>query len=86
MRSLSFIDNFKINYIDALENALKRNQYYGDLYSYNKNYAIYTKNYDIYKTKINNYNTHLNNFKAEVTKFNLILKAFYPTKAQIQSK
>ena len=82
----SEIDNFKINYIDALENALKRNQYYGDLYSYNKNYAIYTKNYDIYKTKINNYNTHLNNFKAEVTKFNLILKAFYPTKAQIQSK
>jgi len=80
------IDIFKRQYIDTLEAALNRARYYGDSYSYNKNYDIYSKNYDIYKSKVNNYNTSRNNFNAEVDKFNAVLKAFYPSRAPINQK
>ncbi len=80
------IDNYRVQWLDTIQSYMRRNLYYGDISTYNKNVVAYNSNFKIYNKKIENYNANRDAYNNEVNKFNVIYRAFYPTKAQLKTK
>ena len=85
-KSSADIDTYKSKWLDSIQYYMNQSRYYGDTYTYNKNVDAYNNNLINYNNQIKQYNIKRDAYNAEVSSFNTMLKAFYPTRTQLNTK
>ena len=82
--SLEQIKTFKVQHLDNIKASMRTNEYYGDVYTYNKNVDAFNHNLEIYNQQVDNFNSSRDKYNQEVDSFNQLLSSFYPSRQKIQ--
>lgn len=80
------IRTYKRQHLDNIEAAMKRANYYGDVYSYNKNVDAFNHNRIYYNDQIALLDKGIDAYNADIAAYNAMLRAFYPTQASLTTK